>query len=111
MILASTEASDIVWAEILTQVNRDDMGKKAEQQKDQPLAFIRGWFNKNLGGWTTYKKEELDIIKVFERMDYVLWRPISVKIYSEHSKCLSVFAPVVLCPNAPDMCWLRYISV
>lgn len=51
--------------------------------------------------WTTYEKEGLAIVKVFEKMDYQLWGPSPVRIYRDHRNLLFVFAPLALRPDAP----------
>lgn len=98
-ISVSTDAPDKFWAGVMTQVRKNEIEKEVQYQYQKPLAFLSGHVNKAQENWTTYKKEALAIVKVFEKLDYVLWGPNTVKIYTDHKTLLYVFDPLALQPN------------
>ena len=52
-----TDASDLAWAGILTQVPMSDINKTHQQQRHAPLAFLSGRFDKTQLGWAVLEKE------------------------------------------------------
>lgn len=100
-ILVFTDASDKFWAGIVTQVEESETGKQVQDQKHEPLAFLGDHFSGAQENWTTCEMESFAIVKEFERMDYILWGPNPVRIFTDHKNLLYVFAPLALRPNPP----------
>lgn len=61
------------WAVVLTQTIKDECHKNTEKQQDEPSGFIGGKLVGPRKHWTTYEKEAYKIVKVFNRMDFLLW--------------------------------------
>lgn len=68
-----TDASAKLWAGIVSQVEPDQLGKETAKQQHEPLAFIGGQFNGPQKNWTTYEKEAFAIVKVFDKLDLIIW--------------------------------------
>lgn len=96
-----TDASDAFWAGIVTQISPEELGKDPIQQGHLPLAFLGGQFAGAQRNWTTYEKEAFAIVKVFDKLDYVLLGVENVHIFTDHRNLLFVFAPLALRPSSP----------
>lgn len=77
-------ASDTFWAGNVTQVQQLEMRMEVEKQQHQSLPFLEGRFSRAEEYWTTYEKEAFAVVNDFEKIDYVLWGPNPVRIYSNH---------------------------
>lgn len=100
-ICVFTDASDKFWAGIVSQVDPEQLSMDTSKQKHEPLAFIGGQFSGPQNNWTTYEKEAFAIVKVFDKLDFVLWGRNQVHVFTDHRNLLFVFAPLALRPNAP----------
>lgn len=96
-----TDASDKFWAGIVSQVDPKELRKETSEQRHEPLAFLGGQFTGSQQNWTTYEKEAFSIVKVFDKLDFVLWGNNDVHVFTDHRNLLFVFAPLALRPNAP----------
>ncbi len=67
-----TDASDKFWAEVVTQFDPKELKKPHSEQRHEPLAFLSSSFNKTQCSWSTFEKEAFSILKVFQKMDYLL---------------------------------------
>lgn len=57
------------------------------------FSLLGGKFPSAQENLTTYEKEAFAIVKVFEKMYYVLWGVNPVIIYTDHRNVLFVFVP------------------
>lgn len=101
VICVYTDASEHLWASVVTQTEEDELSKAIEQQKHEPLAFLGGKFNKSQRNWTTYEKEAYAVVQTFDRMDYLFWGSKRTHVFTDHKNLLYVFAPLALRPNSP----------
>lgn len=70
-----TDASEEFCAGVLNKNSKADMSIKIQEQKYEPLAFLRGQFIGAQQNWPTFEKETYGGINVFERIDHVLLGP------------------------------------
>lgn len=88
-----TDASDIGWAAIVTQVADFDPKLPAMEQQHKLLYCMSGTFSGSQLNWTVIKKEALPIVIACEKLDYLLLRPKPFRMYCDHRNLIHVFAP------------------
>ena len=71
-ICVYTDASDEMWAAVVTQCHKEDLDKDISNKKHQPLAFLGGRFKGPQKNWTTFEKEAFAIFDVFKNLEYLL---------------------------------------
>lgn len=69
-----TDASDMAWSGILTQVPTVDLNKPHKEQRHAPLAFLSGRFNSTQLGWSVLEKEAFAVLTTLDRIH---WRTAS----------------------------------
>ncbi|CAM9858052.1 unnamed protein product, partial [Chrysoparadoxa australica] len=92
-LLAFTDASDLHWGLMLTQVPRAELagGIAVENMQHEPLAFQSGSFSKNQLNWSATDKEAYPIIMMFRRFEHLLWK--QVHLYCDHKALAYIFHP------------------
>lgn len=50
----------------------ENVGKELDEQHQEPLSFLKGYFKKWCRNWTIYDKKAFAIVKLFNGMDVVL---------------------------------------
>lgn len=101
VICIYTEASEVLWASVITQTKEEQLEKPVEEQQHEPLAFLGGKFSGAQKNWSTFEKEAYAVVQTFKRMDYLLWGAKQTHVYTDHKNLLYVFAPLALRPNSP----------
>lgn len=81
---------------MITQCDPDDLDKKLDEQKHEPLAFLRASFKRSKEYRTTFEKEAYAIYQVFKKMDYMLLSESNAHIHTDHRNLLFVFNPLSL---------------
>ncbi|KAE8995113.1 hypothetical protein PR002_g19727 [Phytophthora rubi] len=74
-----TDASDVGWAVIVTQVKNYDIKS--------------GTFAGSQLNWTVIEKEAFPITHACDKLDYLLLRPQGFRIFCDHRNLIHVFAP------------------
>ena len=88
-----TDASELHWSGILTQIPPDDLDLPFHEQRHFPLAFISGSFRGSKYRWSTPEKEAAAIIYSVERLDYLLMGPQGFHLYTDHSNLVFIYNP------------------
>lgn len=85
-----TDASDRFCADTVPQTSPPEANKKVEKQQHVLLAFLGGTFMPVQENRIIYEKEAFEIGKVLKKMDYVLWGPDPVKIFTDGRNLLFI---------------------
>ncbi len=88
-----TDASEHSWGAVLTQMPREDIGKKLEEQRHEPLFFLGGQFKASSKHWAIIEKEAFAMVESFTRLDYLLQREAGFRIYADHKNLVNLFDP------------------
>ena len=88
-----TDASDLGWAIIVTQVLQWDNKKLAHEQDHQMLHCQSGTFNGAQLNWSIVEKECYPVSKACSTLDHLLMRPDGFTIYCDHRNLVHMFAP------------------
>lgn len=102
VICTFTYASVLFWASVITQIPKDQFGKKMEDLKHEPMAFLDGHFVGAKRNWTTYENGSYAIVGTFDRMNYLRWGPQPVHVHTDDCNLLFVFATLSIRPNLPQ---------
>ncbi|KAG3199075.1 hypothetical protein PC128_g5559 [Phytophthora cactorum] len=88
-----TDASDIGWTAIITQVKEYDPRRPATEQQHRLIQCLSGTFCGSQLNWTVIEKEALPIVLACEKMDYLLLRSQPFRMFCDHRNLIHVFAP------------------
>ncbi|OWZ16902.1 hypothetical protein PHMEG_0009235 [Phytophthora megakarya] len=88
-----TDASDMGYAVILTQVNNFDSSVSVTAQNHQLITCLRGSFHGSQQNWTVIEKEAYPIGVAYEKLDYLLLRARPFRLLCDHRNLIHVFAP------------------
>lgn len=94
-----TDASDVVWSGIVTQVPPEDLSKPHAEQCHQPLAFLSGHFSGSFLGWSTLEKEAYAIMATIDRMHWILATPAGFDLFTDHHNLIFLFDPLAVVPD------------
>jgi transposase InsO family protein len=94
-----TDASDMVWSGIVTQVPREDLVKPHVAQRHQPLAFLSGRFNATQLGWSVLEKEAFAVLASLERMHWLAATPDGFDLSTDHNNLVFIFDPLSIVPD------------
>lgn len=83
-----TDASDVVWSAIVTQVPYEDLDKRYKQQRHSPLAFCSGNFNATQVGWSTLEKEGYAIMETIARMHWLAATVAGLHLFMDHNNLI-----------------------
>lgn len=70
-----TDASEEFREGVVTKYDRTEEVKDIYEQKQEPIAFFGGQSTGAQKIWTMYENESYVIVKVFDRMNHVIWGP------------------------------------
>lgn len=103
-----TDATDKFWAGFVTQVEKDQITKEFQRQKNQPLAFLGRRFSRTQENWTTYENDAFAIVTVFEKLtmsfgDLAQYKSVLITITCSVSLFFSNYGQ-----TRPDMCFGKY---
>ncbi|GMF50375.1 unnamed protein product [Phytophthora fragariaefolia] len=88
-----TDASDVGWAVIVTQVDNCNPTLPVTQQQHKLLQCMSGTFTGSQLNWTVIEKEAFPIVMACDKLDYLLLRPQPFRMYCDHHNLIHVFAP------------------
>ncbi|KAJ0400435.1 hypothetical protein ATCC90586_006519 [Pythium insidiosum] len=88
-----TDASDVGWAVVVTQVESWAVDKRPQDQAHQLLICMGGTFTGPQKNWSVIEKEAYPIISACDKLSYLLLRPSGFKLYCDHRNLIHVFAP------------------
>lgn len=87
-----SDASDLHWASILTQVPKNQMTMKVEDQNHEVLSFLSGSFKGHLHRWSVVEKEAFAVVESMTRLDF-LTSAGEVHLFTDHSNLTYIFDP------------------
>lgn len=73
VVAVFTDPLEELWADVVMQYGRTEVEKEIYEQEHEPLEFLGEQFNGAERNWTTYEKAAYLIVKVFDKIDHVLW--------------------------------------
>ncbi|KAE9002974.1 hypothetical protein PR003_g16189 [Phytophthora rubi] len=88
-----TDASDVGWSLIVTQVVNFDPRMPATDQQHRLLYCMSGTFSGSQLNWTVIEKEAFPIVTACDKLDYLLLRPKPFRMYCDHRNLIHVFVP------------------
>ena len=94
-----TDAFDLLWSGIVTQVPHGDLQKPHLEQQHSPLAFLSGRFNDTQLGWSVLEKEAYAVLATLERMHWVVATPEGFDLYTDHNDLVFLFDPLSIVPD------------
>lgn len=89
-LCAYTDASDLFWSGVVTQVPVEDLLKLHVDHRHQPLCFFSSHFSGSQLCWSTLKKEAYAIMETVERRHWLL-ATTNVSTYSQFTTTWSFF--------------------
>lgn len=92
----STDAMDLAWSGILTQVHFLELSKPHLEQSQYQMAFLSCRFNATKGGWAKVEKEAYSDRGPLDRIHWLTAAPDEFDIYSDHNNLISY---LTLCPR------------
>ncbi|KAE8989439.1 hypothetical protein PR002_g21447 [Phytophthora rubi] len=88
-----TDASDIGWSVIVTQVPSWKSDADIQDQQHELLICLGGTFTGAQKNWSIIEKEAYPIIMACDKLSYLLLRPGGFRMYCDHRNLIHVFAP------------------
>ena len=98
-----TDASDLHWSGVLTQIPRSDLDEPFDQQHHEPLSFLAGSFKGSRSRWSTAEKEAFAVVESAIRLDYILLRPEGFFLFTDHRNLTYIFNPISVSPGISKM--------
>lgn len=94
-----TDASDVVWSIIVTEVSFDDLPKPHVTPKHLRLAFMFRHFFVSQLGWYTFEREAYAIMATVDPMHWNLATSDGLDLFTDHHGLVFRFDPVADVPN------------
>jgi len=94
-----TDASDMAWSGIVTQVPLCDVSKPHAEQRHSPIAFLSGRFDKTQLGWSVLEKEAFAVMNTLDRMHWIVATPDGFDLYTDHNNLIFLFDPLAVVPD------------
>ena len=88
-----TDASDLHWGAVITQVPQDQLGNEFEKQEHQPLMFLSGTFSGAAKRWSVAEKEAFAIVETLRKADYLVMRSDGFLLFTDHRNLRYIFDP------------------
>ncbi|OWY99175.1 hypothetical protein PHMEG_00029874 [Phytophthora megakarya] len=88
-----TDASDVGWALIVTQVKDFNIKVPVQDQQHQLIECMSGTFSGSQLNWTVIEKEAFPIATACDKPDYLLRRPQGFRMFCDHRNLIHVFDP------------------
>lgn len=88
-----TDASDVGWSVIVTQVIDWKAQIPIHEQEHELLVCMGGTFTVAQRNWSVIEKEAYPIITACDKLSYLLMRPKGFRMYCDHRNLIHVFAP------------------
>jgi len=93
LVCVFTDASDLFWGAVATQVQPGDLNLPFDEQRHQPLAFISGSFTGASLRWPIVEKEAYAVVESCKRLDYLVVRPGGFRLFTDHRNLVYIFNP------------------
>jgi len=88
-----TDASDLHWSVVLTQVSRDEMTKPVEERNHEPITFLSGSFSGSQLHWSVIEKECYPIIVAMDKLKHYLLTENPFHLFCDHRNLIYVLDP------------------
>ncbi|KAE8903785.1 hypothetical protein PF003_g12433 [Phytophthora fragariae] len=88
-----SDASDVGWSLLVTQVEHWQPNKEVSVQAHEMLICLSGTFSGSQRNWSIIEKEAYPIVCACDKLSYLLLRPGGFKLYCDHRNLIYVFAP------------------
>ena len=88
-----TDASDVGWSVIVTQVEQWRKNVPVHDQHHELHICIGGTFTGAQRHWSVIEKEAFPIVTACNKLTYLLLRPKGFRMYCDHRNLIHVFAP------------------
>ncbi|KAJ0408589.1 hypothetical protein P43SY_008936 [Pythium insidiosum] len=88
-----TDASDVGWSVIVTQVAEWNADLPVSEQQHELLICMGGSFTGAQRNWSVIEKEAYPIVTACDKLSYLLMRPKGFKMFCDHRNLIHVFAP------------------
>lgn len=93
-----TDASDLAWAGIITQVPKSDAHRHDSKHRHAPLSFLLGRLEKTWLGWPILEKEAYSVMKTLDRMHWLVTTPAGSDLYRDYSNLNFLIFCLILWP-------------
>lgn len=94
-----TDAPDLVWSGIVTQVPLEYLCQPHAAQRHSLLAFCSGKFNKTQFGWSILEKEAFAVLATLDRMHWLAASPAGFDLFTDHNNLIFLFDPLSIVPD------------
>jgi RNase H-like domain found in reverse transcriptase/Reverse transcriptase (RNA-dependent DNA polymerase) len=98
-ICVLTDASDLFYAFLVTQIDEEQLNIPMEEQNHQPLAFLSGEFKGAQLRWTVPEKDGLAIVDTVTKVDYLLLSHDEFSILSDRLNLTYIYNPLSADPT------------
>jgi hypothetical protein len=98
-IFVLTDASDRVYAGLVTQIDEEQLDLPMEEYDHQPLAFLSGEFKGAQLRWTVPEKDGFAIVDTVTKVDYLLISHDEISILSDHLNLTYIYNPLSADPT------------
>lgn len=89
-----TDASDLIWSDVVTQVRPKDLSKSPVDQRYRPLYSLSGHFYGLETQYSTLEKEAYAIMKTVQRMHVLLATCDGFDLFADHHNLVFLFDPL-----------------
>ena len=96
-----TDASDLHWGVVLTQLNDKNKASKVYERHHEPLAFLSGSFSGSQLRWSIVEKEAYPIIIALERLRHYLLNDKGFRLFTDHRNLIFIFDPTARDTDVP----------
>lgn len=100
VFVVTTDASDIAWSGVVTQVGVDEVDLKLADQRHVPIAFISQRFSGPQLRWSVIEKEGFAVVSTLLRTQSLLYSKHPIRLLVDHSNLQHVFRAV---PTASEV--------
>lgn len=89
-----TDASELLWSGVVTQVPAQDLNKGYADQRHEPMCFLSSSFTNAELRWATIEKEAYAIMATVQRMHWLLATADGFDLYTDHKNLIFLFDPL-----------------
>lgn len=98
-LCVNTDASDFIWAGIVTTVPPADLAFPYVDQRHEPLCFLRGDFTGSQMGLSILEKEHFSILSTVERMHWLLGCSAGFDLFTYQENLIFLFDTSKVIPD------------
>ncbi|KAJ0392214.1 hypothetical protein P43SY_008832 [Pythium insidiosum] len=88
-----TDASDLGWSMVVTQVHEWKTDTPMASQSHELLICKGGMFKGPQLHWSVAEKEAFPIVKAAKDLEYLLHRDLGFKLFCDHANLIQIFSP------------------